>query len=119
MPVRSHDMRYKMLIECFHWQGRHIKSSANKKHHSRNVPGRKVKKMNYDYLVDASGESCPMPLLKAKQQLNRMAPGECLKVVATDAASVRDFTSFISLTAHELLSEHRDHESFIYFIVKR
>ena len=47
--------------------------------------------MNYDYLVDASGESCPMPLLKAKRQLNGMMSGECLKVIATDAASVRDF----------------------------
>ncbi len=74
--------------------------------------------MNYDYLVDASGESCPMPLLKAKRQLNEMKSGECLKVIATDAASVRDFASFISLTAHELKSEHLEQESFIYYIVK-
>jgi len=75
--------------------------------------------MNYDYLVDASGESCPMPLLRAKLQLNKMKPGECVKVIATDAASVRDFSSFISLTPNEL-REDREHDGkFVYYIVKR
>lgn len=75
--------------------------------------------MKYDYLVDASGESCPMPLLRAKMQLNKMNPGECVKVIATDAASVRDFSSFIALTANEL-SEDREHDGeFVYYIVKR
>jgi len=74
--------------------------------------------MNYDYLVDASGESCPMPLLKAKRQLNTMKSGECLKVIATDAASVRDFSSFITLTGHKLKSEQLEQDSFIYYIVK-
>lgn len=74
--------------------------------------------MNYDYLVDASGESCPMPLLKAKRQLNGMMSGECLKVIATDAASVRDFASFIALTGHTLKEERSEQAQFIYYIVK-
>jgi TusA-related sulfurtransferase len=74
--------------------------------------------MNYDYLVDASGDSCPMPLLKAKRQLNTMKSGECLKVIATDAASVRDFSSFIALTGHNLQKEQLEQDSFIYYIIK-
>lgn len=74
---------------------------------------------HYDYLVDASGETCPMPLLRAKMQLNKMQPGECLKVIATDAASVRDFASFISLTKHELAQVNDTSTHFIYFITKR
>ena len=74
--------------------------------------------MIYDYLVDASGESCPMPLLKAKRQLNTMNSGECLKVIATDAASVRDFSSFIALTGHKLEHEQLEQGAFIYYIVK-
>ncbi len=73
----------------------------------------------YDYLVDASGEQCPMPLLKAKMQLNKMAAGECLKVIATDAGSVRDFAAFIELTAHELRQDASEPERFVYYIVKR
>ncbi|KZZ43108.1 hypothetical protein A3755_21910 [Oleiphilus sp. HI0085] len=63
-----------------------------------------------------------MPLLKAKQQLNKMSAGECVKVIATDKGSVRDFASFIALTAHELIeSSEEDLESsrFVYYIIKR
>lgn len=79
--------------------------------------------MRYDYLVDATGETCPMPLLRAKQQLNKMKAGECVKVMASDAASVRDFASFIALAGHELHSDivqaSDGKEVFQYFIVKR
>ena len=78
--------------------------------------------MHYDYLVDASGETCPMPLLRAKQQLNKMAEGECVKVIASDESSVRDFASFIALTNNELRQEAisgTSQASFVYYIVKR
>jgi tRNA 2-thiouridine synthesizing protein A len=79
--------------------------------------------MKYDYLVDATNESCPMPLLRAKMQLNKMQVGECVKVLASDAASVRDFSSFIALAGHELMSEHLHtpdgQELYQYFIIKR
>ncbi len=73
--------------------------------------------VKFDFLVDARGESCPMPLLRAKLKLNEMKGGECVKVMATDAGSVRDFEAFISLTPHELKAEHSEDE-FIYFITK-
>lgn len=79
--------------------------------------------MNYDYLVDATGEACPMPLLRVKQQLNKMSQGECVKVLASDAASVRDFASFIAMAGHELVSEvlscEDGSELYQYFIIKR
>ena len=78
--------------------------------------------MKFDYMLDASGETCPMPLLRAKQKLNQMAEGECLKVIATDQGSVRDFASFIQLTPHELVTpEGQSLESsrYVYYITKR
>jgi TusA-related sulfurtransferase len=44
-----------------------------------------------DAELDASGLNCPLPLLKAKMELNRLASGAVLKVIATDAGSQRDF----------------------------
>src|SRR5687768_1203526 len=44
-----------------------------------------------DAELDASGLNCPLPLLKAKLELNRLASGAVLKVTATDAGSQRDF----------------------------
>lgn len=58
-----------------------------------------------------------MPLLKAKMQLNAMRAGETVKVMASDAGSVRDFAAFIKLTEHSLTEAHSDNE-FIYFITK-
>jgi tRNA 2-thiouridine synthesizing protein A len=79
--------------------------------------------MKFDFLVDATDETCPMPLLRAKQQLNKMKAGECVKVLASDAASVRDFASFISLAGHELYSDivqsSDGKDIFQYFIIKR
>lgn len=75
--------------------------------------------MHFDFLVDASGEACPMPLLRAKMQLNKMAVGQCLKVVATDSGSVRDFSSFIALAGHELVEDHLQDGTFVYFITKQ
>ena len=42
-------------------------------------------------MLDTKGLNCPMPLLKAKQQLNKLDSGEVLLIEATDAGSVRDF----------------------------
>lgn len=44
--------------------------------------------------LDTSGLNCPLPLLKAKQALNKMQSGEQLTVIATDAGSWRDFEVF-------------------------
>ncbi|MFT6915633.1 MAG: tRNA 2-thiouridine synthesizing protein A [Motiliproteus sp.] len=63
--------------------------------------------------VDARGLSCPLPLLKAKQALNRLQPGEVLQVLATDAGSVRDFKAFTDQSGDLLLysSEESGEES--------
>jgi tRNA 2-thiouridine synthesizing protein A len=74
--------------------------------------------MKIDQYLDASGLSCPMPLLKAKQCLNRMAVGECLQVLSTDAGSVRDFKSFTDLSGHLLLESRADETNYIYVLQK-
>ena len=72
----------------------------------------------HDALVDASGLSCPLPLLKAKLELNRLAQGQTLKVIATDAGSLRDFRAFARLAGHELLREEEDSGTYRYWLRK-
>ena len=72
----------------------------------------------HDALVDASGLSCPLPLLKAKMELNRLSAGQVLKVIATDAGSQRDFRSFVRLAGHELLHEESDAGTYRYWLRK-
>jgi tRNA 2-thiouridine synthesizing protein A len=65
-----------------------------------------------DIDLDTQGLQCPMPLLKAKQSLNRMSPGQVLRVVATDQGSVRDFQVFAAQSGNTLLGQHE--EALIY-----
>jgi tRNA 2-thiouridine synthesizing protein A len=69
--------------------------------------------------LDAQGLICPLPLLKAKQALNRMVANEVLKVLATDAGSVRDFKVFCDQSGHELLSAEEEAGVYIYYLRKR
>lgn len=69
-----------------------------------------------DQLLDASGLNCPLPLLKAKQVLNRMQPNELLKVIATDAGSVRDFKAYTDQSDHRLLESFIENDRYIYYI---
>lgn len=71
-----------------------------------------------DSELDATGLNCPMPLLKAKQALNRMQVGEVLRVTATDPGSQRDFEVFARQSGHELLSATRDDRLFVYLLRK-
>ena len=72
----------------------------------------------HDALVDASGLNCPLPLLKAKLELNRLVSGQTLKVIATDAGSQRDFRTFARLAGHELLREEEDAGTYRYWLRK-
>ncbi len=52
--------------------------------------------------VDARQLKCPMPLLKLKQALNTLEPGQSVHIITTDRVSLRDFKSFIELTEHKM-----------------
>lgn len=73
----------------------------------------------HDVLLDASGLACPLPLLKAKQALNRMQGGEVLKVIATDAGSVRDFDVFARQSGNALLCSLDLGDHYQYWIRKQ
>ncbi|WP_448106698.1 sulfurtransferase TusA family protein [Pseudomonas azerbaijanoccidentalis] len=72
----------------------------------------------HDVELDASGLNCPLPLLKAKMELNRMASGAVLKVIATDAGSQRDFRTFARLAGHTLLLEEDEAGVYRYWLKK-
>jgi tRNA 2-thiouridine synthesizing protein A len=61
--------------------------------------------MNADKELDCRGLNCPLPILKAKKALAEMLSGQTLRVVATDAGSVRDFQAFAKQTGNELVSQ--------------
>lgn len=42
-------------------------------------------------VLDTSGLACPMPLVKARQELNSLQTGQVLIVISTDRGSLKDF----------------------------
>lgn len=68
--------------------------------------------------LDACGLPCPLPLLKAKQALNRMHDGETLLVRATDPGSARDFQVFCRQAGHALEALTAEAGIFSYRICK-
>lgn len=69
-----------------------------------------------DRMLDASGLRCPMPLLKTKLELNGMAPGEVLEVLATDSGSSRDIPAWLNLSSHSLISQSESHGTWRFVI---
>lgn len=62
--------------------------------------------MTIDREVDARGLHCPLPILRAKKALAEMESGQVLRVLATDAGSVKDFQAFTRQTGHLLLQQN-------------
>ncbi len=60
--------------------------------------------MSSETLLDVQGLSCPLPVLKANKALRGLAPGARLTVLATDPASVKDFSAFCRETGHALVA---------------
>lgn len=75
--------------------------------------------MNIDKEIDTRGLNCPLPILKAKKALADMVSGEVLKVVSTDAGSVRDFQAFAKQTGNELIDQQTEGEDFIHVMRRR
>jgi len=69
--------------------------------------------------IDTRGLNCPLPILKAKKALADMQAGQLLKVVATDAGSVRDFQAFARQTGNELIDQQTAGPEFIHILRRR
>ena len=69
--------------------------------------------------VDTRGLNCPLPILKAKKALSDMACGELLKVVSTDAGSMRDFQAFAKQTGNELVEQQTVGEEYVHVLRRR
>ena len=75
--------------------------------------------MNIDKELDTRGLNCPLPILKAKKALAELQSGQVLRVVSTDAGSVRDFQAFAKQTGNELLEQQTVEKDFFHVMRRR
>ena len=72
----------------------------------------------YNKELDTSGLNCPLPIIKAKKEINEMETGQILHVISSDPGAVKDFESFANQTGHELLDSSEKDNKF-YFLLKK
>jgi TusA-related sulfurtransferase len=58
--------------------------------------------------LDVRGLKCPIPIVKAKKEIDGMAAGDQLEVTATDPGSVTDFQGWVRTNKHTVLKEQRE-----------
>ena len=68
--------------------------------------------------LDACGLQCPLPLLKLKQQLNKLQKGDRVSIQTTDAGSLRDFTAFVSQSGN-IMHECREEQGRFLFLIEK
>ena len=69
-------------------------------------------------VLDAKGLSCPMPLLRTKKEMGKLASGEILQVDGTDPGSRNDIPGWCERSGHEYLGE-KEETGYISFFVKK
>lgn len=57
--------------------------------------------------LDVRGAKCPIPIVKAKKEIDAMSAGEVLEVLTTDPGSVPDFQGWARTARTATLKEQR------------
>lgn len=68
--------------------------------------------------VDALGLNCPEPVMMLHAAIRRVAPGDCVQLLATDPSTQRDVANFCRFLGHELVTADQDGQRFVYLIRK-
>ncbi len=57
--------------------------------------------------LDVRGAKCPIPIVKAKKEIDTLTVGEMLEVLSTDPGSMADFRGWVKTAKHAALKEQR------------
>lgn len=59
-------------------------------------------------VLDCVGLYCPEPVFRTRMELDKMAAGEVLEILADDPAAEEDIKSLIKRLGHKLIKIERD-----------
>ena len=71
-----------------------------------------------DKKVNYIGLKCPLPVLKARRELENMNLGQILEIIADDPASNLDFAHFCEISENELI-ESKKYKANLVFLIKK
>jgi rhodanese-related sulfurtransferase/TusA-related sulfurtransferase len=71
-----------------------------------------------NFLLDAKGLACPMPIVKTKKVMNDLQAGQVLEVQATDKGSKADIQAWAKSTGHQYLGTIEDGDVLKHYLRK-
>jgi tRNA 2-thiouridine synthesizing protein A len=75
-------------------------------------------KIRIDQELDCLGLYCPEPVFRTRQELDKLAPGQVLKVIADDPAAEEDIKRLVKRLGHQLLQLREERDQF-HFVIKK
>jgi tRNA 2-thiouridine synthesizing protein A len=77
-----------------------------------------AKVVNVDKQIDCTGLFCPMPIVKTREALRDLAPGQVLEMLSDDPASDADMKSWTQRSRNELIGVSRDGAVYRFLVRK-
>jgi TusA-related sulfurtransferase len=74
--------------------------------------------INYNVLLDATQDDCPIPVVKTKEVLDTMSVGEVLKVVTSREGTIRNIRTLVNNNPYKLLHQLEENARFHFYIEK-
>ncbi|RLQ96711.1 sulfurtransferase TusA family protein [Falsibacillus albus] len=74
--------------------------------------------MNAAKIIDATGLSCPMPIIKTKKAIDSIESGEVIELHATDKGSTTDLKAWTESTGNKLVDAKEEDGVFKFWIQK-
>ena len=68
--------------------------------------------------LDTRGTLCPVPIIRARQTMDKMSSGEVLKIVASDPGSKADVPGWARMSGHTLLQSDIQNGLFTFWVRK-
>jgi tRNA 2-thiouridine synthesizing protein A len=69
-------------------------------------------------ILDCIGLYCPMPVLKTRQEMDKLALGEILEVLADDPAAEEDIKAWAKRTGQRIIKVEKTQEGMRFLIQK-
>jgi len=69
--------------------------------------------------LDLTGLLCPLPALKTRKALKKMAPGDRLEVVCTDPLAALDIPNLVNATGDLIERADAEGDTIVFVIQKR
>lgn len=68
--------------------------------------------------LDVRGMACPMPVVKTRQAIDKLGPGQVLQVLVTDRGSLKDIPAWAEATKNRIVSVDESGEHIVFLVEK-